>query len=202
LARLAQLRLLASPPASVVALAALVAWIGLLAVVRSAGFNAAALMRDPATMVGLPLGHGSLSTVGAMGWAFAAALCFAAHLTRMPAMGSIAGLLVVLGLDDALLLHEEVLPAVGIPQALVFAAYLGWAAAIARQVAAHAAELDAGLLAVACTAFGISMGLDVAAHAPVVFEDGPKLFGIAVLGWWAFRRARAALAAPAAAAAR
>jgi hypothetical protein len=115
-------------------------------------------------------------------------------------MGAIAGLLLCLGLDDALLLHEEVLPAAGVPQALVFAIYLGWAVAIARRVAARPEAHDVGLLAVACASFAISMGIDVAAHAPVALEDGPKLFGIALLCWWALGRARAVIVRPAPAA--
>jgi hypothetical protein len=168
-------------------------WIGLLLAALAAGLNPAPLLRDPVTMAGLPPGHGSLSILGAMGWTAAAALCFAAHLARAPGMGAIAGLLLCLGIDDALLLHEEVLPAAGIPQALVFAVYLGWAAAIARHVATRPGAFDAGLLAVACVGFAISMGIDVAAHAPVALEDGPKVFGIAVLCWWALGRARDAL---------
>jgi hypothetical protein len=182
------------------ALVALCGWVALLLGARAAGLNPAPLLRDPATMAGLPLGHGSLSILGAMGWTAAAALCFAAHLARAPAMGAIAGLLLCLGLDDALLLHEEVLPAAGVPQALVFAIYLGWAAAIARRVAARPEAHDVGLLAVACASFAISMGIDVAAHAPVALEDGPKLFGIALLCWWALGRARAAILRPAPAA--
>lgn len=130
-------------------------WIVLLAALRAAGFNAAPLFRDPATMAGAPVWHGALSVLGCMTWALSAAACAGVAILRARPVRfwwGAACLLAAMGLDDALMLHEEVLPAAGVPDEGIFAA------------------------------------LDVVASADVIYEDGPKLFGVIAVAAWACAR--------------
>jgi len=183
------------------ALALLVVWIAALTLLHRSGHNAAPLLRDPATMAGLPVWHGALSTLGCMAWALTAGLCLAAHIGRPDhatrTWALLAGLTAVLGVDDALMLHEETLPALGVAQELTFLAYAIVAVLIARDIHARPADFDVPLLGVACAGLALSVGLDVVVQdALVIYEDGPKAFGIVVLAVWAYGRARAAMGAP------
>lgn len=194
------------PRRALVATGLLGAWIMVLALLYHGGHNAAPLLRDPATMAGMPVWYGALSTLGCMAWALAGALCLATHAARRePAVRTwllLSGLALALGVDDALMLHEEVLPGAGIGQELVFLAYGAVAALIARDVLTRPADFDVPLLAVACGALAVSIGLDVAVEdALVIYEDGPKVFGIVTLAIWAYGRARSAIGPPRAASA-
>lgn len=189
------------PPRALVATGLLAAWIIMLTLLHHGGHNAAPLLRDPATMAGMPVWHGALSTLGCMAWALTGALCLATHAGRRETAVRtwllLAALAIALGVDDALMLHEEVLPGVGVGQELVFLAYGAVAALIARDVLSRPAEFDVPLLAVACGALAVSIGLDVVvADALVIYEDGPKVFGIVALAIWAYGRARATIGAP------
>ena len=93
------------------------------------------LTRDPATIGGLPVYTGFLSQIGIFFWAASSTLCFFAarvlsghakhHKFRRFLL--VSGLLtLLLGLDDAFLLHETVLPHFGIPENLVLGSYAGF----------------------------------------------------------------------------
>lgn len=186
------------PRRSLAALGLLGVWIAALALARAAGHNPAPLMRDPATMAGMPVWHGALSIVGCMGWAAAAALCFANRLAHVDpdraTWGLLASLTAALGIDDALMLHEEVLPALGVAEPATFAAYGLAVVAIARRLRVGAGY-DLALLAVAAGALALSVAVDVVDPGPVIYEDGPKLFGIAALCWWSAGRVAAQVGA-------
>ncbi len=86
------------------------------------------LTRDPVDVLGGQPHVGLLSNIGVMLWAAAAAVCLlGASLAGTATRGFLLtfGLLsMLLGLDDALMLHERVLPrSLGIPQNVVM---VGW----------------------------------------------------------------------------
>lgn len=135
--------------------------------------------------------YGFVSTVGIMLWVATAAVClfcavvFAlAHRARAVVIfAATAGLLSGwLALDDAFLVHEIVLPELGIAQNLVLAAIV--VSAVAYVVANHRIILnhDKWLLLLACGALAFSMGVDTLFQSldPVLVyvEDGAKFFGI------------------------
>lgn len=192
------------PQRALVATGLLAAWVAMLTLLHHGGHNAAPLLRDPATMAGMPVWHGALSTLGCMAWALTGALCLATHAGQRRTAARtwllMAALALALGVDDALMLHEEVLPGVGLGQELVFLAYGAVAVLIVRDVLARPADFDVPLLAVACSALAVSIGLDVVVEdALVIYEDGPKVFGVVVLAVWAYGRARATIGQPRAA---
>jgi hypothetical protein len=166
-------------------------WIALLAGLRAAGFNAAPLFRDPATMAGAPVWHGALSVLGCMTWALAAAACAGvAILGARPERfwWGAACLLAAMGLDDALMLHEEVLPAAGVPEEGTFAAYAAAFATLAWLARGSGVDIGVRGLGIALCALGASVALDVVASADVIYEDGPKLFGVIAVAAWACTR--------------
>ena len=140
---------------------------------------------------------GAVSTLGIMLWvSTGAAALFAAFIfSRMDrtehAMFALhAGLLSVwLALDDAFLLHEVVLPRLGIPQIIVIA---GLGAATIFLLLAHTTlirKAHVWLLGIALAMFATSLVVDQlitdASGGPlIVLEDGSKLIGI--VAWFLF----------------
>jgi hypothetical protein len=166
--------------------------------------------RDPAVAAGAPWHLGLFSTLGVLAWWTAAVAALTAALALygrfdgawcMPAAaGALAALL---GLDDALMLHEVVLPTLfGIPEEATFAAYgllaLGYLWAFRHL---HLG-LRVDLMAAALCLFGASILLDIVAPGlgrwQLLLEDGLKFAGIcawaAYHGDAACRLLRAALA--------
>ncbi|WP_135467547.1 hypothetical protein [Crenalkalicoccus roseus] len=147
-------------------------------------------LRDPAVAAGAPWHLGLFSQLGVLAWwtAAVAALTAAAALRghpggawRMAAAGG--GLSALLGLDDALMLHEVVLPTLfGIPEEAIFAAYgllaLGYLWAFRRLHLGFRADLMAAALCL----FGASILLDIAEPGlgrwQILLEDGLKFAGI------------------------
>ncbi len=98
-------------------------------------------------------------------------------------------LLVLLG-DDAALLHESVLPALGISEHAVYAAYglivSAWIAVFRKEIFAS----EFALLALAAAApASRSLALDVFSGS-LTLEDYAKYLGIATLFAYTFREAR------------
>lgn len=172
-------------PATAVALGAAAALIGVVLYVHTAAdVPMGTLTRDP--LSGKPAYLGLLSQAGILVWAAGAAVCFFASRVLRGAPGSAylfwAGLLTSgLCIDDAFMLHDEVLPLVGVPEELIYATYLGlvvvFLIAFRRQI------LDNGFpilmlalaflgLSVVCDAWGLPW-LD-----PYLLEDGSKFAGI------------------------
>lgn len=145
--------------------------------------------------------YGSASNLGALYMAGAASACLLAAAALWPTgAGRGTGLFLLsagalsawLCLDDLFLLHEGVLPKLGVPQTaalgldgLLLAAYL---VAFRRRLLTG----EAPLLGLALAFFALSAGLDVVLHSPsvVAVEDGAKLLGLAC---WAGFHWRAAL---------
>lgn len=134
---------------------------------------------------------GAMSMLGVMLWVATAAIClFTALMLMLTGLSPVlrrfalaAGCLTGwMALDDAFLIHENILPAFGVPQNVVLASYgllgLGYLA-IAR---AHMRSVDGVLLVAACAGFAVSLGVDVIVHSPATYamvaEDGAKFFGI------------------------
>lgn len=161
------------------------------------GIPMADLIRDPAAIAGMPAYTGLLSQIGLFLWAAAAAIClFCARLASRggPDEAGMArfffasgALTLLLGLDDAFLLHEDVFPRIGIPEKVVLASHVLLTAAyllvFARTILTRTGH---GLLAMALFFFAASVVLDVLnpPAMPYLAEDAAKLTGI--LGWLAY----------------
>jgi hypothetical protein len=149
----------------------------------------AILVRDPAQTAHYPFYVGLFSYVGILLWCAAAAISFFAaavgQVRSMAAYLLCGGLLTtMLGLDDLLVLHEEVLPQLGISEKVVLAVYgiaalayfLGFIKVVFRT------NIVALGLALVCFAGSelfdqgfLNQGLNF------LLDDGLKLLGIA--GW-------------------
>jgi len=170
------------------------------------GMPLGSLTQDPTVVGQVPSYAGFVSQVGIFFWAASATvgLFGALVLSRREPPHPLArfllasGLLnLVLGVDDAFLLHETVLPRLGIPQNLVLGGYvllvLGYLIAFRRRIL----ETDYLLMAVALGCFAVSVGLDVRPLPgidPYFIEDGMKLTGIVLWTTYFLRVALRALA--------
>ena len=170
--------------------------VGVYVLERITGTDLDPVMRDTSAAAGAPYYYGYGSTVGVLLWGVAAGASAATLLAlRQTAERSVLRfftttliLTLLLGLDDGLLLHEEALPARGVPEPLVYAAYLvaavAWLAINRRLLLARPSPL----LAVAILGFGLSLALDFYERIfsplgeQVLVEDGLKFVGI---GMWA-----------------
>jgi hypothetical protein len=157
----------------------------------------AMLLRDPLAVAELvPAGcckvyYGAVSSLGVLLWAAGAAIClFAACLVLALRRGFYAlaflvsgGLLTgFLAIDDLFLVHENVLPAFGVPEPVTYGAYLaaglGYLAVSWRQIMAH----DYALFFAAAGLLVLSAMIDWQFHSEhplrIVLEDGAKFAGI------------------------
>jgi hypothetical protein len=132
---------------------------------------------------------GAMSTLGVFGWAMAAGLCaltaavLAARGDRQAGFFLAAlALTALLGLDDALMIHETVGPRLGVAQNLLLAVYAVLGVVYLWPARRRLFEPGGALLIVAIAGFGVSLGIDVVlsdAQAWVaVVEDAAKFVGI------------------------
>ncbi|TYP85257.1 hypothetical protein BD830_101216 [Maritimibacter alkaliphilus HTCC2654] len=145
---------------------------------------------------------GVMSNIGVIYWIVGAtaAACAAIVLrasgapSRTVAFMTSAGLLTAaLGLDDLLLLHERILPKLGIPQKAILLAYalagVAYVAAFFRDIRSR----DFSVLCLGILALVVSLGIDVVFSEQTdqmkIAEDIAKFFGIA--GWTGFHWLRA-----------
>ncbi|NNF60400.1 MAG: hypothetical protein HKN06_03610 [Gammaproteobacteria bacterium] len=153
------------------------------------------LTRDPTAVLKGPPYIGFLSQIGIFLWAGSAAICFlaAAVLNRASAGArvwsfflSAGALSLLLGIDDAFLLHESVLPHFGLPEEAVVAGYAvlvgAWLVAYRQRLRAR----DALLLMTALVFFAISGLVDLVSPWQIgtLYEDSAKLAGL--LFWLAY----------------
>jgi hypothetical protein len=146
--------------------------------------------RDPDAVAGVPFYVGALSLAGLIAWgagAAAAGLAAAVLWTTPPrrevlSLAFLSTFTLYLAADDALQLHELVLPSdLGIPQDAVYAFYLfvaGSYLVLARSVILRTSWW---LLGLALLAFAVSVGMDLVQEAqglPILLEDSAKLLGI------------------------
>lgn len=168
---------------------------------RATGFEITDLLRDPNAVSGAPAWTGVVSTIGVLLWSGTAAiLLFAMVLLRgggAPEMRLIrfaAALTLVFALDDALMLHEEVLPALGIWEKVVYLAYavFGIMTLVRAWTLLHqgvglffllALSLLAGSMVVDAVPHALLTAADLVTPAAIL-EDLLKLAGISL--WAAF----------------
>ena len=132
---------------------------------------------------------GFMSQVGVLVWVSTAAIClFSALLMflngaplKLVFFAVTAGLLTGwLGLDDAFLIHERVLPGLGIPQVVVLMSYVILTLVYLTASFRIIMKNDYLLLMAGCTGFVISLALDLVSGVPLWahLEDSAKFFGI------------------------
>ena len=151
---------------------------------------------DPISIVDAPLYTGFLSQIGIFFWSATAAICLfgAKVLSRHPESLKIRGFLVVsglltlvLGLDDAFLLHEEFFPSIGVSQKMVFVIYAGILIFYLIRFSSVILETEYVLLGMALFFCGISIVVDWLQSRGIdlhLLEDGAKLVGI--VSWLAY----------------
>lgn len=148
------------------------------------------LTRDP--LSGKPAYLGLLSQAGILLWAAGAAVSFlGAWLLPWRDAGRFmlsAGVLTtMLCIDDAFLLHDEVLPLVGVPEELIYAVYLGLLLGFLLLFARRILKTGYPLLGLALAFLGISVVADAWGLPwldPYLIEDGAKFIGITM--WSAY----------------
>lgn len=152
------------------------------------------LLRDPQVESEAPLWTGALSLVGSVLWAAAAGACLVTGLMlrRHPDWHSWTRFFVVAGvvntclcLDDTFLIHDHLLPALGVPDLATYVLYglLGaaWVGVCRAQFLVVARE---PLLLTSVALLVVSVIIDVGlpfSYTNVVIEDAPKYLGI--FGW-------------------
>lgn len=181
----------------VIVLAVSAALIAIVLYVRDVtGVPMGTLTRDP--LSGKPAYFGFLSQAGILFWAAGAAAAFlaASALTGAPdASGRrflfSAGLLTVaLCVDDAFLLHDEVLPKLGVPEEILYAVYLGCMLAFLIAFRRHILRTEYPILLLALGFLGLSVICDACGLPwldPYLLEDGAKVAGIVAWAAYLFR---------------
>lgn len=154
------------------------------------------LTQDPTIIGGLSVYAGFLSQVGIFFWSASATMCFSSVILlsgrekqhELKRFLLVSGLLtLLLGLDDAFLLHESVLPYFGIPQIFVLGSYVVFVMLYLFRFYPVILQTEYRLMAFALSFFGISVMLDVLNPPginPFFFEDGAKLIGL--VSWLAY----------------
>lgn len=132
---------------------------------------------------------GFMSQLGIMVWISTAAICLFCGIVLMLAgsrrrtflFALTAGFLTGwLAIDDAFMLHEKVLPALGISQNAVLLTYILLAALYVATSWRLILENDFILLMVGGAGFAVSIAIDIILHTPlwIHLEDSAKFFGI------------------------
>lgn len=170
---------------------------------QQSGVDLGVLVREPTTLGGLAFYAGGLAAITVGLWTAAAAVALVSTLGRPRADPRLGRLLVGTGLlslalavDDQFRLHEDVLPAYGLVEPVVFGGYaLVLAAALWQARAALLSRGDSAVLALALLLLAASLGVDLVQEqleqtaglsdgSRVFLEDGFKLCGAAVWLRW------------------
>ena len=158
------------------------------------GISVANLTRDPAAVLEGPAYIGFISNAGAALWMMAGAGALFTGYTgtslgraQRSFLYSAGALSLVLGLDDLFMLHEDILPRLGVPQNAILLIYAGAAIAFTLRHYRHILAGSHLLFAFACFFLGASLTIDLLvpySEAEAAIEDGAKLFGITF--WFLF----------------
>lgn len=178
--------------------------LGITAVIWSAVFILGAqygvsirdLTRDPAAITGYPAYVGFVSQLGIMAWSAAFAICALGYtVLTSRAQRAVRGqnrilrlflfcsalLTLLLGVDDAFMLHERVYPHLNIPDIAVSGIYAGAALVYLIAFARIIIGTEFLLLFAALGFFALSVGTDFIfppKDSPFWIEDGAKMTGI------------------------
>lgn len=157
-------------------------------------FQVAEFTRDVQAIADLPFYTGGLSTLGFLLWSASVAMCFLTYavlrtekdspFVRVLGLGGALTLLLLI--DDAYMLHDRIVPHVGLPGEILtvfYAAAVGGLALYYRTVFARTPYL---LILLSLAALGTSVGVDgltdigLLGKSGLVYlaEDGSKLIGI------------------------
>lgn len=152
------------------------------------------LTGDPiALAAGLPVYSGFLSQIGILLWSAAASICFFCgkilHPNRVDKGLNrfliVSGVFTLwLALDDMFMLHETVLPHIGIPQNVVLGGYVVFTLAYLFAFRRTILETNFLPLVFSLCFFAVSVTLDVFKpfkFSITFFEEGAKLVGL--VGW-------------------
>lgn len=149
------------------------------------------LTRDPAQTLAVASYLGLLSMVGLALWSATVAVCLLGsrllHGEQSYFLLAAGMLSLLLLFDDALVLHEGVIPRIlHIPEPVILGAYVLLAAAFFVRFFRHILSTNYSLLVIALAAFTASFGIDFAgasqehASGSIIFvEDSFKFMGIA-----------------------
>ncbi|MDO5632990.1 MAG: hypothetical protein Q4G22_14320 [Paracoccus sp. (in: a-proteobacteria)] len=158
---------------------------------RGGHWTVAELVRDPATHFNLPIYAGAVSIIGVMGWVFAAAVTGLAAAVRPDLRSTLLPVSLLslwLAIDDQFLLHEHVLPGLGIPEMAVLAFYAILALWVLRRFLPGLLTLRLPTLAIAMLFFAASLVVDefqTYSQFGLLLEDFAKLAGIMFwAGFW------------------
>lgn len=145
------------------------------------------LTRDATAVIGVPWWTGVISRLTALGWVVAAVAAVDAgrharteQRSRLLFLGGLCG---VSALDDSLLLHEEVLPSMGLPETpfLVLYAVAGLGLAVMWSRARRWTPVEIAFVA-GVVMMAVSVLVDVVVNRAAV-EDVAKLIGVVA---WCF----------------
>jgi len=154
------------------------------------------LSRDIVSIGDLPAYAGFMSQLGVILWFAAATVCIIGakvlavqqRFLNFQQFLWFSGLLtILLGLDDAFLLHERFLPNMGIPEKVIMTFYGSIVAAYACRFLHTILSTQYVVLVSALMFFGVSISLDlfpIANIDPYLFEDGAKMVGI--IAWFVY----------------
>jgi len=144
--------------------------------------------RDPTAVAGVPWWTGAISRLTALGWIVAATAAILAGrrhagTDQRPRLLFLGGLCGVSALDDSLLLHEEVLPSLGLPEEafLVLYAMAGLVLGI-MWVRSHQWTLIELTFFAGAVMLATSVVVDAFVNQAIV-EDIAKVIGVVA---WAF----------------
>jgi hypothetical protein len=177
--------------------AVILAGFGALSIVDlTTGLDASDLVRDPAAVSRSAPWYGVVSNIGVLLWCAAAAIClFSALLLRndperrrsalfLLSAGLITSVLLV---DDLFMVHEWLLPKLGISEYVMYGLYALLGFAFVGCFARDLGSAQLPVLLLACTCFAISIGIDVfidtaeeasSEGLSILAEDGIKFLGI------------------------
>jgi hypothetical protein len=143
--------------------------------------------RDATAVTGVPWWTGALSRLTALGWVVAALAALLAgrhappeHRSRLIFLGALCG---VSAIDDSLLLHEEVLPALGLPETPFLVLYAVAGVGLTRLWArSHRWTPIEVAFAAGVAMLAVSVSVDLVVNRAAV-EDVAKLIGVVA---WCF----------------
>ena len=140
--------------------------------------------RDAVAVADIPWYRGSISLITCMVWATAAALSFFVAWVLPPVrrrMLSLGGFTLLLGIDDAMLVHDQIGPGHGVPEILFPATYAVLALVLLREMLRSGTRSTTAVFLLGAALLAASVAFDTVFHdLSVLAEDGAKLLGALV----------------------